>query len=175
MPDKEPDQLSFDLPAASKSSKSDQKKEDEAEYDGPVLEWVCHPAKKNLFRTIAVSLFIIVLVVIVYYMTFSIWFTILAFVILTGSLLPFYFPTRFKLTEKEIIIKSTMQTQKRKWSQYRSYYPDKNGVLLSPFLRPSRLENFRGLYLRFGDNRDEVMAFVKRMIDKVRSEEGVDK
>ncbi len=175
MPEQEPDQLSFDLPTGSKTPKTEKKKDDEAQDDGPVLEWVCHPAKKNLIRTVAVSLFIMVLVVIVYYMTYSIWFAILGFAILTGSLAAFYFPTRYKLTEREIVVKSTIQTNKRKWSQYRSCYPDKNGVLLSPFLRPSRLENFRGLYIRFWNNRDEVMAFVKKQIDKIRAEEGVDK
>ncbi|SYZ74584.1 conserved hypothetical protein [Candidatus Zixiibacteriota bacterium] len=175
MPEQKPDQLSFNLPVEQKRPKTGEKKNDEAAYDGPVMEWVCHPAKKNLARTVAVSLFIAVLVVMVYYMTYSVWFAVLGFAILIGSLAAFYFPTRYRLTENEITVKSTIQTQKRKWTQYRSCYPDKNGVLLSPFLRPSRLENFRGLYIRFWNNRDEVIAFVKKQIDKVRADEGVDK
>ena len=44
------------------------------------------------------------------------------------------------------------------------YYVDKSGVLLSPFIRPSRLENFRGLYVRFAGNKDEVMRIVSERI-----------
>jgi hypothetical protein len=137
------------------------------------LEWVSHPAKKNPRVTVMVTLFIVLLIVIVYYLTYSVWFTVLAFMILYGSLSAFYFPTRYKLTEKEIVVKTTLQTLHKQWSQYRSCYPDKNGILLSPFMRPSRLENFRGLYIRFWNNKDEVTAFVKAQIDKVRTAEGL--
>jgi hypothetical protein len=66
-----------------------------------------------------------------------------------------------------------MQELRKKWSQYRSCYPDKNGVLLSPFVRPSRLENFRGTYIRFWNNREEVVSFVKTMIEKNRETEKI--
>ncbi len=147
MPEKEPDQLSLNLPSDDTSPKSPQQDKD-TQADVTLLEWVCHPAKKNMTRTIAVTAFVAVLLVVVYYMTYSVWFTILGFVLLTVSLAAFYFPTRYIFTDKEIIIKSTTQIQRKKWSQYRSYYPDKNGVLLSPFMRPTRLENFRGLYVQ---------------------------
>ena len=51
------------------------------------------------------------------------------------------------------------------WSDFRSFYADRNGVLLSPFARPSRLENFRGVYVRFGrSNRDEIRDFIRRKV-----------
>ncbi|UCD17974.1 MAG: hypothetical protein JSV44_03455 [Candidatus Zixiibacteriota bacterium] len=137
-----------------------------AEDAGEVLEWVCHPAKRNRLLTAAVSLLIVVIVIVVYAMTYSVLFTILAFLIMTGSLAAFFFPTRYTLTEKEIFVKTATQNLHKKWSQYRTYYPDRNGILLSPFARPSRLENFRGLYIRFWNNRDDVVAYVKKMIEK---------
>jgi hypothetical protein len=167
--EKDDSQLSLGFGEASKE------KEKEPEVEGTessnVLEWVCHPAKKNIKVTAIVSIFIVILIVVVYYMTYSIWFSILAFLILFGSLASFYFPTHYRLTDNEIIIKTKAQTQKKSWSQYRTYYPDKNGVLLSPFVRPSRLENFRGLYIKFWFNKDEVVAFVKERIDNIRAQE----
>ena len=130
------------------------------------LEWTCHPAKRNMKVTWAVSVFIVILTVIVYFATFSAFFTVLAFLILTGSLSGFYFPVKYRMTDKGITVKTTMQTLEKKWSQYRSFYPDKNGVLLSPFARPTRLENFRGLYIRFWNNREEVVAFVREQLGK---------
>jgi len=104
-------------------------------------------------------------------MTYSPWFAVLGFIILYASLSPFYFPTRYRLTDEEISIKTTFQTQHKKWLQYRSCYPDKNGILLSPFMRPTRLENFRGLYIRFWNNRDEVTAFVKDRLEKTKKDD----
>ena len=169
MADKEKDQLSLALDA-SKDQASDEKKE--PGDSGKTLEWVCHPAKKNTRTTVLVTVFLFVVIAAVYYATASVWFGILAVVILFGSLASFYFPTKYKLTEDGIFVKTTAQTLKKKWSQYRSYYPDKNGVLLSPFVRPSRMENFRGIYLKFWYNKDEVVAFVKEQMDKSKSEGG---
>ncbi len=138
---------------------------DNPEDENILLDWICHPAKRNIKVTVAVSILIAVLVAVVYYATFSVWFTILGFLILTGSLAGFYFPSHYQFTDNKIIIITKMQKLEKNWSQYRSYYSDKNGVLLSPFARPSRLENFRGIYIKFWYNKDEVMAIVK---DKIR-------
>lgn len=163
------EQLTLDLKTAARPAPEEKIMES---GDGAILEWICHPAKKNPKITVIVTLFLFVLVVMVYYMTYSVWFAILAVLILFGSLASFYFPTRYKLTTDEIIVITKMQALHKKWSQYRSVYPDKNGVLLSPFIKPSRLENFRGLYLRFWYNRDEVMAFVKERMSKEKTENG---
>jgi hypothetical protein len=137
----------------------------------PTLEWVCHPAKRNRNVTILVSIFIVVIVVVVYFATdHSVLFPVLAFLVLFGSLASFYFPTRYRMTEDEIIVKTRMQTIVKRWSQYRTYYVDKNGILLSPFVRRSRLENFRGTYIKFWYNKDEVVAFVKERIERARQE-----
>jgi hypothetical protein len=169
--DREKEQLSLGLEITDKKQSDLKTTEAETEYDGPVLEWVCHPAKKNRLITVAVTVFIAIVIIVVYMLTYSVFFTILGFVIMTASLAAFYFPTGYKMTENEIIVKTTMQKLHKKWSQYRSCYPDKNGVLLSPFVRPSRLENFRGTYIRFWYNKEEVVSFVKKMIEKNREVE----
>jgi hypothetical protein len=83
-----------------------------------------------------------------------------------ASLAKFYFPTRYRLDDTGIMVKTMTQTLKKEWTLYRSCYPDKNGILLSPFAEPSRLENFRGLYLMFDNNRDDVTAFCRSHIGK---------
>ncbi len=132
--------------------------------DRVLLSWVSLPAKSRPTAAILVGLFLVVLVIVVYMMTFSAMFTAIAAVILWGSLSQFYVRTNFELTERFARVKYIVNKVEREWSQFRSYYPDKNGVLLSPFARPSRLENFRGLYIRFAGNKDEVLAIVKSKI-----------
>jgi len=169
MTDKDKEQLSFDLNAA-KADETAPEKEKPA-VPGKSLEWVCHPAKKSRRTTALVTIFIVIVIAVVYFATMSVWFGVLAVLILFGSLTSFYFPTRYTLTDEDIFVKTTTQNLKKKWTQYRSYFPDKNGVLLSPFVRPSRMENFRGIYIKFWNNKDEVVAFVKERMEATRAEE----
>lgn len=90
----------------------------------------------------------------------------LSVVIMLGSLSSFFLPTRYELDDDKVKIRYLLSMRERKWGMFRSYYVDKNGVLLSPFERPSRLENFRGLYIRFDNNQDQVVDFVKSKIVK---------
>jgi len=131
----------------------------------PLLEYVCHPAKRDMRITILTSVFIVICIVLVWLISYSVFLVGLAILILFGSLAGFYFPTRYFFYSDHFIVKTTLQSLRKEWSQFRSYYPDKNGVLLSPFGRPSRLENFRGLYIKFAGNRDRVMAIVRSKIE----------
>nr|MBN2276920.1 hypothetical protein [candidate division Zixibacteria bacterium] len=168
--EKEREQLSLELNIPSGTAGPDTAVQ---KPDGKVLEWVCHPARRNMRTTILVSFFLAVVVVVVYLATDnSVWFSILASLFLFGSLSSFYFPSHYRLTEEEIIVKTKMQTMVKKWSQYRTSYPDKNGILLSPFTRRSRLENFRGIYIKFEGNRDEVIAFAREMMTRSREDGG---
>jgi hypothetical protein len=130
------------------------------------LEWTSHPVKRRPLLSAVVTLFILLLAILVQTMTSSTLFGVLALVVLMASLTKFYFPTSYQLTDRHVTVKTTLQTLSKDWSIYRSCYPDKNGILLSPFPEPSRLENFRGLYIMFSDNKDEVTAFVKAHIGK---------
>jgi hypothetical protein len=136
----------------------------------PQLEYLCHPARRDMRITALATVFIIVCIVLVWLISYSPILVGLAILILFGSLAGFYFPTRYYFYDDHFIVKTTVQSLRKEWSQYRSYYPDKNGVLLSPFGRPTRLENFRGLYIKFAGNRDRVMEIVRSKIDYEKDE-----
>jgi len=138
--------------------------------EGEALEWTCHPVKRKPLVSAAVTLFIVLVAVTIYLTTYSRLFTVLGLVILLMSLAKFYLPTRFKLSDRGITIKTTTQTLFKEWEIYRSCYPDKKGILLSPFVEPSRIENFRGLYVMFEGNADEVTAFVRQRIKRAHPE-----
>ena len=44
-------------------------------------------------------------------------------------------------------------------------------LIISPFSKPSRLENFRGVYILLGENRDEILDFINRKIMEVSARE----
>lgn len=137
---------------------------DTADEDGEVVEWTCHPVRRRPLVSLVVTVFVILIGMIVYMATSSNTFTVLALVILYASLAKFYFPTRYRFSGKGIQVKTTTQKLFKPWSMFRSFYPDKNGVLLSPFTRPTRLENFRGMYILFADNRNTVIDYVSRHV-----------
>jgi hypothetical protein len=129
-----------------------------------VLTWISHPLKKNKRNTILVILFLVLTPAIVFFSTQSLFFLILAFLILLGSLSSFFLPTTYELSSDRVKVRFFLNTKEVEWKNYRSFYVDKNGVLLSPFEKPSRLENFRGIYIRFNQNKDEVVNFIKERI-----------
>jgi len=125
------------------------------------LIWTTHPLKKSKRNTLLVILFLILTPGIIFVSTNSLFFLFLSFVILIGSLSSFFLPTTYELSEDRIKVRFFLNTKEMEWKKYRSFYVDKNGVLLSPFEKPSRLENFRGLYIRFNQNKDQVLNFIK--------------
>ena len=131
----------------------------------PVITWVSHPARSKPVASLLVSILIVVIAIGIYSWTKSPVFTALCTIVFIGSLSGFFFPTRYSLYEDHLVVKYTITSLSKEWKQYRSFYKDRNGVLLSPFATRSRLENFRGVYLRFGDfDRDTVLAFIESRI-----------
>jgi len=133
-----------------------------------VLRWSILPAKKSRKKTWGLLVFLGVFLpaITLFYGFFGLF---LAVLLLSLSLLPFFLRTRYELNEDEVIVKKPYSRVRKEWSHFRSFYPDKNGVLLSPFVKPSRLENFRGVYILLGEDRDEVLRFVERKIAEANS------
>jgi len=128
------------------------------------LSWVSHPFVRSTGKSIiAVSAVTVSLFFGAWYME-SIVFGALTGLVMFGSLAKFFLPTTYTFDPENVTVKTLTQTYTRPWSMFRSFYTDKNGVLLSPFIAPSRLENFRGLYMTFDNNRDEVLAIVKEHV-----------
>jgi hypothetical protein len=148
-----------------KENKDSSQATQETSEGKPLYAYLCHPARRSKPITIMVTVFLTICVILVWMISFSVLLTAVAVAILFGSLGSFYFPTRYRFYDDHFVVKTTLQEQKKQWSQFRSYYIDKNGVLLSPFVRPTRLENFRGVYLKFAGNRDRVMELVRSKID----------
>lgn len=135
--------------------------------ESQLLSWSTHPAKARPLVTALVIAFLIVLAVLVYLLTYSAVFTVIAALVLYGSLTQYFTKTTYEFTDTKVRVKYVVNKIEKDWTQYRSYYVDKNGVLLSPFPSPSRLENFRGLYIRFAGNKDLVMEIVRQKINYV--------
>lgn len=90
------------------------------------------------------------------------YFTVIALLLVWGQVAGFFLPTRYELTDETVSVKGLVSRREKKWSEFRSYHVDREGILLSPFVGASRLARFRGTSLQFHGNRDEVTGFVER-------------
>jgi hypothetical protein len=131
------------------------------------LEWFVNPSRKSASKTSLLVIFLILTCILVYIAFHSMVLTVISALLLAGSLIKFFISTRYSLNQESVEIITPFGKTVKKWESFKSFYPDKNGIFLSPFEGKSRLENFRGLYLLFNGNEKEVTEFVKGNIKTV--------
>ncbi len=108
-------------------------------------------------------------------MAFAVFATVLGYVaigpyaaVIVGaavliSLSDFLLPVRFELWPDRAVCRMLLKSAEIKWADVKQCYLDDYGVKLSPLGTASRLEAFRGVYLRFADNEPEVIKAVKEL------------
>ncbi len=134
-----------------------------------LLSWLSHPARHEPVKA---GLAILVTVAMAVSVTSwaGLWLGLVASAVLLASVSGFLFPTRYKVFEDHLAIETALGTQRRAWSSFRRADAGRRGVHLSPFSSRSWLDGTRGLYLRFGSNRDEVLAAVDSRLAANREE-----
>lgn len=128
------------------------------------IKWTVHPIKKNWKVSILVIIFLLVICISISFSFDSLLLSFFSAIFLFGSLSSFFLPTTYTLYDKGIIIKTVFREVYKDWGFFKRYYIDKNGILLSPFPHRTRLENFRGLYIKFNNNKEEVTSYIKSKI-----------
>ena len=123
------------------------------------MTWTIHPAKDNKKKTILSLIFIGALILYVFIFWGLIWGAF-GLIFMFIALQPYYFPTRYELTDEYVQVKTIFATQKRTLTDFKKVYVGKNGVLISPFKRKTFLNNFRGIFLFLPPERDEIVKFL---------------
>ncbi len=88
-------------------------------------------------------------------------FAIAALWMVFSATADYLLPIRYEADEAGIRQKGWSPRLMR-WERVRRVVWGEQGVLLSPFEKPSRLDAFRGIFLWYGDHADEVRALVER-------------
>jgi hypothetical protein len=128
------------------------------------LSWTSWPMMRSPLRAIVAVAFVALMAWTIQSWFRTTYFTVVAVLLVWGQVAGFFLPTRFTLTEGSVSVRGLVSRREKDWSEFRSYFVDREGLLLSPFVERSRLERFRGVSLQFHDNRDEVVAFVEMMM-----------
>lgn len=91
---------------------------------------------------------------------------LVTFGLLGASLSRYLLPTRYVLDREGIKVSHAGMIRKMAWNRIRRISASREGLFLSPFAGPSRLDAFRGLFLSCRENRDEVMRFVRDRVSQ---------
>jgi len=134
-----------------------------------MLSWRYHPAAKSKVKTALATAVILAFGIFVWWYSQSTIFALLAALILTASLGVFFFPTRYTLTEEGLTVEFLGTRQVKKWSGFVRAIPESNGIFLSPFARKSLLEHYRGIFVRYDGNKDDVDRFVLNVLSKMET------
>jgi len=130
--------------------------------ESAAFTWTVYLAREEPLKT-ALALFLIAAIAFAGWVLAGPFPAAAASLVTILSLCEFLFPVSYEVSQQGARVRSLLKTTNVTWSQVGACYLDDNGVKLSPFNRPSRLEAFRGLYLRFAGNEDEVVQAVRLM------------
>lgn len=131
------------------------------------LSYVVHPMGESVGKAVFFWLVVIFTLWAVWWNLQSILMTAVAGVILIGALASFIFPTTYRLDEAGASHSRLTGAGSIEWKRVRSVADEKEGLFLSPFPTRSRLENFRGLYLPYRGNREEILTAVRGYVGSV--------
>ena len=131
------------------------------------IRWRVHPlVDESRFRSGLLLSILIGLSVGVWISFGELTFGLLTFGLLAASVSRYFLPTRYALNGEGIQVSHAGASRKMTWDRVQRVSASKEGLFLSPFSRPSRLDSFRGLFLRCEKNRDEVMRFVRDRVSQ---------
>ena len=125
------------------------------------LRWRSHPVVDDYPHSLLLVAVVIAVCVGVWISFDSAGYAALAAAFLAGSLARYFAPTHYELDAAGVSVRFLGHLRRVGWGDVRRFFVAPEGVQLSPFARPSRLEAFRGTFLRFAGNRDEVVSFVE--------------
>jgi hypothetical protein len=92
----------------------------------------------------------------------SILYSVIALVVLTGSLAFFFFPTTYRLGETGVEARGFLHGKTLRWEELACYLRAGPHVALSADAEPTERSLSRGMVLRLEGNADEVSAYLSR-------------
>lgn len=134
-----------------------------------ILVWKVHLLREQPWRMLPVALVVTLSFLVSYLYCHNIIMPIVVLLLFASALNDYFFPVSYRITARHASRRTLFGHESIEWSAVRKCYLDDYGVKLSPLPRRSRLETYRGVYLRFGNRREEVIEAVRKMRDAGRS------
>lgn len=127
-----------------------------------ILEWRVHLLSRQPKKIILVAA-VIGWAVVLTLLSWGSWlYAVFCGLLLVSAISEYWLPISYRITERGVYSRNFLSLRHLPWAQVRKCYQDGHGIKLSPLPRRSRLETFRGIYLWFADNKDQVIAAVEQ-------------
>ena len=131
----------------------------------PVLSWTSHPLKDFPLSSILLLIFILLISIGLWEITFRSWemplFFYLGMLVFIVTLFPYFIPTKYEFYDEKIVIFYFIIRIEKRYEDFGCFYADKKGVMLSTFKKPRRLDSFRGQSIRFSKDQSEKEELLK--------------
>ncbi|HHE38984.1 MAG TPA: hypothetical protein ENL20_10485 [Candidatus Cloacimonetes bacterium] len=133
--------------------------------NNPVLSWTSHPLKDFPLSSILLLIFILLISIGLWEITFRSWemplFFYLGMLVFIVTLFPYFIPTKYEFYDEKIVIFYFIIRIEKRYEDFGCFYADKKGVMLSTFKKPRRLDSFRGQSIRFSKDQSEKEELLK--------------
>jgi hypothetical protein len=127
------------------------------------ITWTSHPLKNEPRPKSACLIFIILTTSFIIGWSFqSNIFAGLSFTLLTAAMSRYFLPTHYTLDETSITISHIGHRRTFAWPQFVRADQHPDGIFLSPFTQPHRLDTFRGQFLKTGPQTNEIFHVVQQ-------------
>ena len=92
-----------------------------------------------------------------------------AALVLLNAVGEFLFPVQYRLSPAGAEMRCGLTRRAISWEAVRHAYLQPGGVKLSPLERPDRRERFRGLFIQFNENEEQVKAYLRAALERSRA------
>lgn len=121
---------------------------------GARMAWTCHPLRDEPWlKSLALAGAIVASAAVMGVSLEGAVYGVVAFVVLVLATVGYLLPTHYAL-DAEGVASRQFVWRRRPWSSFRRAVRQPDGIFLGPLRRPSRLDAFRGMFLRFGPDAD---------------------
>ncbi|MEP0764954.1 MAG: hypothetical protein HRF45_00220 [Fimbriimonadia bacterium] len=122
----------------------------------PVLEWTVSLSSQQPEKVAAVLVAAAFAGLVGFFVAGSVALAVVGPAVVLGATSEFLLPVRYRIAEDGASARWGINVTHIAWKDVKRARADAHGVKLLPLEKPSRLEAFRGVYLRFGDRKQEV-------------------
>jgi len=132
-----------------------------------IFSWISFPLVEFPIQSLFIFAFFILVAIFVFTITHNFFWVLLSLFFLFSSLLSYFVPTYYEFYEDYVFIKALVFKRERKYTEFKCFYVDKKGIMLSTFARPRGLDRFRGQSIRFTKEQKEKENILKFLDEKI--------
>ncbi len=134
----------------------------------PLMEWTVHMARKRPLKA-AATIAIIASTIAIGWVWVHPLIAFLMGLFLLNAVGDFLFPIHYKVTEEGIEVTSFLRDRKVRWEQIRRLNVFQDSVFLSPYPKPSRLDNLRGIWLYWDSDPEGLKRLIQICQARIQS------